>query len=145
MNQGLLGFPMPQPPHLLDAEGIVSADVTMGSSNTYFDGPSIVLTNGRWLIIGTVTLNSGATSAANFTAKLWNGTTVLDSSQTQAPQTNTDTSISLSGFANVTSGSETWKISAANGTNTTGKIKAATTSNGAGNNASSIRAILLHG
>jgi hypothetical protein len=144
VNQGLLGWPMPQAPTIPDVESILGADVTMGSANVYFDGPSIVLTTGRWLILTTITMNSGATSAANFTAKLWNGTTVAGSSQTQAPQTNTDSSITLSALVTVGS-SETWKVSAANGTNTTGKIKAATTTNGAGNNATAIRAILLHG
>jgi hypothetical protein len=70
----------------------LSADVEMTNDNTYYDGPSITVTPGTWLITGSVTIQvgiSGYSGAGNAiadgkhicTSKLWDGTTVYASSQ----------------------------------------------------------------
>jgi hypothetical protein len=52
----------------------VTGDVTMTSANTFYDGPSLALGVGTWLIRSAVTITLGGTLAA-LTAKLWDGTT----------------------------------------------------------------------
>ncbi len=54
-----------------------TADVTLNSSSTYFDGPSVALgTSGTWFASGTVTILPGAANVWGL-AKLWDGTTVV--------------------------------------------------------------------
>lgn len=123
-------------------EGDVGADVTMTNANQYYDGPSVSLTAGTWLLVGTITVvhnNSGA----DITAKLWNGTTVESSTEAHNKiASSTSNSLSLAGVV-VLAGAETWKISAAADVATSGVIKAAAVTNGAGNNASHLRAVRL--
>jgi hypothetical protein len=111
----------------------LSADVTMSSINTFYDGPSVSL-NGTYVLLAQVAFMT--TAADDATVKLWNGTTVSASAPLTL-RTNTDHgTVTLIGYV-VTSGSETWKVSAASigGTMT---MKAAATNNGAGNNATKI-------
>ena len=118
----------------------LSGNVTMTTLNTYYDGPSLSL-NGTYFLSGTVSVkdNSGG-GAQQFTAKLWNGTTVIASTETTIGATE-DGSLSLSGYV-TTSGAETWKISVAANTSTN-LILAATIVNGAGNNASTLVALKI--
>ena len=60
----------------------IPADVLLNNITNYFPGPSVGQgTTGTWYASGTVTLND--TAAATFYCKLWDGTTVIDSSATQ--------------------------------------------------------------
>lgn len=54
-----------------------TADITMNSSSSYFDGPVVSQgSSGTWYVIGTVTL-LGIAQTAN--VKLWDGSTVIAS------------------------------------------------------------------
>lgn len=120
----------------------LSADVTLTTINTFYDGPTVSLAAGTWLLIGTITCVDSAT-AAFFTAKSWDGTIVTSSTEGVGANGGWPATITLAGI--VSPGSTTsYKISVANGTNsTTGKIKAATPTNGAGNNASGLIAVKI--
>lgn len=124
------------------AESSLAADVPMSVINTYYDGPSVVLGPGTWLLTGTVTVEYGTVNN-NVTAKLWNGTTVEASTEAAVHTVaQLQLSLSLSGIVTIASGTETWKISVAN-QRTDGNILAAAPTNGAGNNASFLRAIRI--
>ena len=124
------------------ATNALSGDVTMTSANTYYDGPSVSLTAGTWLVVGTVTINQG-TSAAFLLARLWDGTTTYASAEHYALTTGASGNYAISISAIVTPGSTTtYKISCATGV-TGAKIKAAAPNalSTEGNTASHLRAI----
>lgn len=58
---------------------VLVSNVTLNNTSAYFDGPTIAQGNvGTWFVIATVTLeDSTATFRAD--AKLWDGTTIIDS------------------------------------------------------------------
>lgn len=121
------------------AAAALGADVTMTSLNTGYDGPSISLAAGTWVIWGAV--NCMSSGAANFTAKIWDGTTGVSSGESTGSTTIGNGPISIPMPPTiVTPGSTTsYKITAlANGGSGTNKIKAAALDNGAGNNATQI-------
>jgi hypothetical protein len=119
----------------------ISSDVTMTSANTFYDAASVSLVAGTWLIIGKVVVLTGST-ATDYTAKLWDGTTVLDSAELGVTANLVG---ELTMMAIVSPGSTTtYKVSAA--ANQTGDtIKATPVNNGTGatNTASSIRALRI--
>ena len=123
-------------------ESALSADVTMTTAATFYDGPSVNVTAGTWLLIGNLTAKGSTTNERmRLEAKLWDGTTVLASGTTA--------SAAVSGITSFTSvpvcavrtatGNETWKISGAGAANNQ-LISAAVTS---GNTASYLRAIRI--
>ena len=65
-------------PVLTNLAASLPSNVSMTTANTFYDGPSLTLTAGTWLIIGSLCLGNvlGA-----YTVKLWNGTTVYGSSE----------------------------------------------------------------
>lgn len=89
---------------LTTVESTLASNVNMPSSNTYYDGPSVSLSPGTWLLVGSVTLLANGTNT--FSAKLWNGTTVESSGYGF-----NDSTITLVGLVTVAS-TTTWKISA---------------------------------
>lgn len=98
----------------------LGADVALNNTVAYFDGPSVAQgTSGTWFASGTVTLIDTA-SGANFLAKLWDGTTVIASSEVNSNGLNVIRTISLSGV--ITSPAGNIRISCADITATTGKI-----------------------
>jgi hypothetical protein len=124
------------------AEADLGAPVTMTNANQFYDGPSVSLGAGTWFITGTISV-SPANNNAYHTAKLWDGSTVESSGVHEQGTSVFDGSISLSALV-VLGGTTTMKISVAS-TVTGGSILAAALSNGAGNNASHIRAIKVAG
>jgi hypothetical protein len=94
-------------PTLTIQENRMAADVTMATANTFYDGPSLALAAGSWILIGRIIVTTGA---ANDTvvSKLWDGTTIVDATQ------NTRDVNNMVSFGYVTPGSTTtYKISAA--------------------------------
>jgi hypothetical protein len=127
---------------LTSAEGDVAGDVALNNTANYFDGPSVSLTAGTWLLVGAVAVQDTA-GIANIAAKLWNGTTVESSGQVTISAINYGAMIPLAGIVTA-AGAETWKISARDVTSTSGKILATTTLVGtSGNNASFLRAVKI--
>ena len=118
------------------ASNLLAADVTLTNANTYYDGPSVSLGAGTWLVLGAISGDDGVT-ASIFTAKLWDGSTVWASGQANGY----DVNIAV-GATVALGGTTTVKISVAT-TSTSGKIKAATVVNGAGNNASWLTAVQI--
>lgn len=58
----------------------LSSDVSLTNTSAYFDGPSVSQgTTGKFIAMGTVTMS--ASSAANFSVKLWDGTSVIASTR----------------------------------------------------------------
>ena len=92
----------------------LGADVALNNIANYFDGPSVAQgTSGTWFVSGTVTLNDTAATASNFYAKLWDGATVIASSNVVHPATaNLRVSVSLSGI--ITSPAGNLRISVRN-------------------------------
>jgi hypothetical protein len=120
----------------------LSADVTMTSANTFYDGPSVNLTAGTWLLTGSVEVMAGVgVAASNTTAKLWDGTTVYASGMSACPSDTGQVDISLSAIVSPTSPTS-YKISVASQT-ANYKIAKAAQVNAAGNNASYLQAVLL--
>lgn len=124
----------------------LSSDVTMTTAGTFYDGPTNALTAAKWLLTGNITLQTTSVSAADqFVCKLWDGTTVVASSEVVIGATSSagvkNTQINLSGVVTPT-GSVTWKISCTSNT-ASQLIKAATPQYGAGNNASTLFAVRL--
>lgn len=121
---------------LTTAEAALGGNVAMGSPNTYFDGPSLIL-NGSYFLIAH--LSFSVTALQTITIKLWNSVTVSASGELTFALTTYTGTITVAGYI-TTSGSETWKVSAAS-TAATATMRAAALNNGAGNNASKIIAL----
>jgi hypothetical protein len=133
-------------PSLTNLVGQLSADVTMTTASTFYDGPSVSLTAGTWLLNGSVDLQTTSTaSAVNFTCKLWDGTTVKAAGYVAigavASAAVRNEQMALTGIASPT-GAATWKISC---TSTTASqiIKAAPNNNSPGNYASTLTAVRI--
>ena len=126
-------------PTLTSSTNQLSADVTVTSANTYYDGPSLSLAAGTWLLTAAITV-ADLNESCLWTAKVWDGTTVASSIQ-GANLSGGALSMTLSAIVSPGS-TTTYKVSAAsNGTN--GVIRAAASTNGAGNNASSLTAVKI--
>lgn len=76
---------------------VLAADVPLNNAANYFDGPSVALGVGVWLVIGTVTFTDSSVASPNLNAKLWDGTTQLAAAAASTGVATTITSISLSG------------------------------------------------
>ena len=126
---------------LTSQSSALSADVTIAAANTYYDGPTISLVAGTWLLVAAVNVvYSGA--AENFTAKLWDGTTVYAAGQTQTPQAAAMGLISLAAVVSP-GATTTYKVSVATQSATTALIKATAALNAAGNHNSYIYAVKI--
>lgn len=117
----------------------LSADVSMTSANTAYNGPTVTLDPGRWFLSATVTLLAPA-SAVKFTAKLWDGTTV-ESSTEQPAASGAVVSVSLHGVVGPTLSTD-YKVTCLCDT-AAAKIKAAAVDNAAGNTASTLVAVRI--
>lgn len=126
---------------LASFENLLAADVAIVNANQYYDGPSIALPAGKYLLIGKVLIDYAG--ANDCQAKLWDGVTVFDSAEfkrsgnTAGPEA----TLPLLGIVNpaVTT---VYKISAA--CDVGGQaIKAALEHNAVGNNASHLVAVQI--
>lgn len=107
-------------PVLSSITASLGADVALSNTGTYFDGPTVAQgSTGTWFVSGTVTLSDTA-GAANYSAKLYDGTTVIASSGAFNSATVNQGSISLSGI--ITSPAGNLRIAVKDFTATTGKI-----------------------
>jgi hypothetical protein len=101
----------------------LNADVLLNNTAAYFDGPSCAQgTSGIWFAVGSVTLIG--TIADGMFCKLWDGTTVIDSTAINIPTAGgagASTRVSFSGFITAPAGNI--KISVRDNNNTNGKIQ----------------------
>lgn len=124
------------------ASAALSGDVTIAVVNTFYDGPAVSLGIGTWLVSGHVTLQDN-TAGGNFTAKLWDGPTVICSAENSSNAATAVTHITLSGLVTLAA-TTTIKISVTNSVHAGASfIKAATPQNSQGNNASYIMAVQI--
>jgi len=131
---------------LTTAEGVLGSDVTMTNANQYYDGPSVSLAAGTWLIIAAITClaqGAGSNLPGNATMKIWDGTTNFASIEGNnyigtmgSPFPIPLTTAVIKTFG----GTTTVKASVASG-QAGGTIKATAPDNGAGATASRIEAI----
>lgn len=120
-----------------------SGDITMTNANTWYNGRSLSVPAGTWLVTGTITMGRTNTTAIRYSAKITNGTTNYASAQQYAPSVNPHyISISLSTVITLSS-TTTIYIS---GRATTGScvIKGAIVDGASGNNATQLSAIKLN-
>lgn len=62
-------------PNLNSAAAFLTSAVTMTSIDTYYDGPSLSLAAGTWIVAATVAITNNS-NAFTATARIWDGTTV---------------------------------------------------------------------
>lgn len=62
--------------NLSSASNALTTDLSMSSGSTFYDGGTISLGAGTWLITATATIESSNNSAMKITGKIWDGTTV---------------------------------------------------------------------
>ena len=125
---------------LISAEAPVTnslgADVTLNNTGNYFDGPSAANgTSGTWFASGTVTLFASA--ASNIYLKLWDGTTLIASTNVYIPDASANVSASLSGY--ITGPVGNLRISARDPSRTDSKIIFNATGNSKDSTISAIR------
>lgn len=103
---------------LTQSEATLGGNVTMVNANTFYDGPSLSLAAATWLILwkALITVNSSGSQTYAFSVKLWDGTTIYDEMEVDAPiaANLSGWNFPVSGFAVAVLGSPaTLKISAA--------------------------------
>lgn len=126
---------------LNSASNALSADVTMTTAGTWYDGPSISLTAGTWMIDSCVTVQKSAVSGVgDFSARLSDGTTHYASSESTW-NTRAGSMISVSLSTRITLASTTTIKVQAVSAFAASAIKAATLYQPSGNNASNINAV----
>lgn len=122
----------------------LSADVQMPGTNTFVDGPSLVLAAGTYLITGTATFQRNATTAVHWVARLSDGTTHHASSQTyQGSVSGHTASISLSAIVTLAAQTTIKLQGAISAGSTTSLMKAATPNAASGNTATRISAVKI--
>lgn len=98
----------------------LGADVALNNTANYFDGPSVTQgSTGIWFVSGSVTVVDTAAISA-FRVKLWDGTTVISSTQIQVQAAGVPSTIALSGY--LASPASNLKISVKDVSAATGKI-----------------------
>ncbi len=124
------------PPKLNNNSNFLASDVALTSANTFYQGPSLTLAAGTWLLLGSAFFTGLGSNYA--TAQLWDGNgNVLSSGEVLGAKN----SLFLTGVVVLTA-SGTFMISAAcSGTGAT--MAAAATDNGVGQNASYLVALQI--
>jgi hypothetical protein len=129
---------------ITNAEAALSADVQLPTSGTWYDGPSVSLTAGTWLVQGNITFWRTATTATTWFGRITDGTNHHASGQMY-----TASVAGIGGVVSLTSilvltGTTTIKLQGTTSAGATACLmKAATTANSSGNNATQITAIKL--
>ena len=122
----------------------LSANVSLTTTATWYNGPSLALVAGTWLVMGRITHVRSATTAETIFARLGDGTTHYASTQFYHASVS-GTGVVLPMFAVITlAATTTIKLQATSSAGaSTSTMKAALTANGAGNNATNIIAVRL--
>ena len=133
---------------LTTASAQLGSNVTMTNANTWYDGPSVSLAAGTWIVICvlTCTPSTGVSNAAGkATGRLWDGTTTYASTEgnNYIGASGTAGPTPLPMVAIVTPGSTTSYKGSAAATQGGSTLHAAAPDNGVGNNASTIVAVRL--
>ena len=126
------------------AENFLTVDVQMPVSSTWYDGPGISLVAGTWLITGHISFWRTATTATIWFGRISDGTNHYASSQAYTPSVSgSGANVALTAVITL-AGTTTIKLQGTTSAGATAALmKAATTANGSGNNATQITAIRL--
>lgn len=118
---GMLTGSLPNPTlSLSQITNSLSGDVNLNNTGSYFDGPVIAQgTTGTWFASGKVTLTD-STGSGIFIVKLWDGTTIIDSTAIVLSSTQLYAVLALSGYLANPTGNI--RISVRDSSSTSGKI-----------------------
>lgn len=98
---------------LTSSSNYVTSDVTMTTNGTFYDGPTLTLAAGTWLLNGAVQLLGSTTAVRVWQTKLWDGTTITSQANHRTEGTGQTASLNIPLSALVSPGSSTtYKISA---------------------------------
>lgn len=122
------------------SENFLTGNVTMTSADTWYDGPSLTLAAGTYVLMGHIVVSS-ANTGVFFEARLYDGTNVLDSPEGYQVDSGQNLNMAVVGTV-VLSGSTTVKIQAASHS-ASGTIKASAAFNGTANKASHLVALKI--
>lgn len=118
----------------------LAANVPITDSTNYFDGPSVNQGNvGTWFASGTISFYDTTVSNCLFQFRLWDGVTIIASTQCSFNTLALPVGISLSGI--ITNPAGNIRISARNGSSTSSFILSAGA--GAGNTAATLSAMRI--
>lgn len=126
------------------AENFLTVDRQMPVSSTWYDGPSISLDAGTWLVTGHISFWRTATTATIWFGRITDGTNHHASSQAYTPSVaGSGANVALTAVITL-AGTTTVKLQGTTSAGATAALmKAATTANGSGTNATQITAIRL--
>ena len=127
---------------LTNASAFLATDVAMAAANTWYDGPTVSLAAGTWLVMASATLGRTTTTAGHYNIRISTGTTHYASVQ-QYHASVANNWAALSCNAIVTLASTTTIKLQASGTITSDVLKAATANNSSGNNATGLVAVRI--
>lgn len=128
---------------IVSASANLAANVTMTNANQFYDGPTLALAAGTWMVFSVLTAGRAATGATAYTARISDGTTHYASTQFYQASVNPHVvSLSLISPPIVLAVPTTIKAQCAANV-AASIIYAAGTVNGAGNNASHLRALKI--
>lgn len=124
--------------------GLLAADVAMTANNTWYNGPSVSLTAGTWLVNCHLTHWRSTTTAETVFARISDGTNHYASTQYyHTSVAGTGGNLAMTAIITLASTTTIRGQAASSAGASTSLIKAAMTANGAGNNASIITAIKI--
>ncbi|CAB4140533.1 Phage tail repeat like [uncultured Caudovirales phage] len=127
---------------LSSGQAFLATDVAMASANTWYDGPSLSLAAGTWLILASATVGRTGTTAGSYNIRISTGTTHYASVQ-QYHASVANNWAALSCNAIVTLGATTTIKLQAAGTVASDVLKAATPNSASGNNATGLVAVKI--
>ena len=127
-------------PSLSTASAFLGADVAMTTLNTWYNGPSVSLAAGTWLVMASATVGRTTTTAGHYNVRISTGVTHYASVQ-QYHASVANNWAALSCNAIITLASTTTIYLQAAGSINSDVLKAATPQNASGNNATGIVAV----
>jgi hypothetical protein len=130
------------PVALTNASAFLASDVSMASANTWYNGPSVSLAAGTWLVMASATMGRTTTTAGHYNLRISDGTTHYASVQ-QYHVSIANNWAALSCNAIITLASTTTILLQAAGSITLDVLKATTPNNGSGANATGIVAVKI--
>jgi hypothetical protein len=130
------------PVALTNASAFLATDVAMTNANTWYNGPSVSLAAGTWLVMASATVGRTATTAGHYNLRISDGLTHYASVQ-QYHASVANNWAALSCNAIITLASTTTIYAQAAGSLTNDVLKATTPNNGSGANATGIVAVKI--
>jgi hypothetical protein len=130
------------PVALTNASAFLASDVSMASANTWYNGPSVSLAAGTWLVMASATVGRTTTTAGHYNLRISTGLTHYASVQ-QYHASVANNWAALSCNAIITLASTTTIYAQAAGSLTNDVLKATTPNNGSGATATGIVAVKI--